>query len=194
MIVDNTETIKQFLPFSDTAWYYLVEIIQRRKDRELKDKDRIICRIMIHSEEEYVDAINNIKDICNATHARSYILLNPVIYSQMNEYILRNAEAYKNGEFDTEIGAASMMSNGSYYVNSHFYTLLDIDPDIFCLKEELNKYLPENGSPIILKVPTVNGEHWIIPYMEDLIKFKNKFLNVGVHHECRTLLYACVEK
>lgn len=190
MNVDNTKIIKDFLPFCETEWCYTIEIVQRIKDGKCPVKNRILCKMIVYNQDQYDTIINNVKDICNAIHARAYILMNPVIYSQVNNYMCNIEASYRKGLFDTELGAACMIIEGACYVNSHLYYLLDIDPEQFMLKTDIDTWLADNGTAALLKINSVNGEHWIIPYIDDISIFKNKFLNVGLHEECRALLYA----
>src|SRR5688572_16289894 len=82
-MINNFLNIHSLLDFSNSDYFYFVQIIKRRKDNlELKNQISIKDRFLISSIDEYVKLRRKIIEICDRENARAYISLNPRSYKK----------------------------------------------------------------------------------------------------------------
>lgn len=75
--LQNHEIVKAFMDFSDPDMYYLVHVVQRKKDiPDLVGSERIIRTYTIPSMEYFDRIFPEIKTMCDTFNARAYMYIN----------------------------------------------------------------------------------------------------------------------
>jgi len=186
-MIDVLNQLKSVLVFNDNDDFYLLQILQRKKENpNLGSNSRVIKNYYIGSIEYLESKYEEIKMLCIQFNARAMIRL--------------NKRSYKKVAFKTLQNIANSMSNDDYSFIKNSYDracgnghndkikkwILDIDYPY--TKEYLNevrgviKNTKPVGDKILLELPTKNGIHFITtPF--DLREFKTDFPDIEIHKD-----------
>lgn len=159
-LVDNFDLIADFMVFDNPGDFYVISIMQRRKDiPDLKYTSMDICTFYVKSKEHLYKLSDTVKKICDALSARAYISIYPVSPNRAAlNTISKITENIMSGN-----PMASCRSWESSCANSPCNLfLVDIDtkdPSLICaLKSEIEDI---RSNSIITELPTPNGVHLI---------------------------------
>jgi hypothetical protein len=194
-MIDEFNSIKNFLKFETSDDFYFLQSLQRKKDgNNIGSDSRVIKNYYINSVEYLNEHYEEIKDLCNKFNARAMLRLNKRSYRKASllalkkiaDYIWNNEYRAARNSFDSACGEINNEKTKLWIV--------DIDKPygsnhILEVSDFINKLPPFGGvSKIILELTTSNGCH-IITTPFDLSKFKTKFPNIDVHKDNPINLY-----
>lgn len=197
--VDNFTLIGEFIAGQGLGldYYYHLQVIHRGKDDGTGANSTEIKTYMIDSEHTIERYREEITKLCQVFNARAYINLSPrskystclgmleTLTKVLREDNYNYLQKIWNSVAGREISSKPLYVIDIDYNHGEVPNLEDIE------------YFLENCQPfevkqkIILRVPTMNGEHLITTGF-DRLSFSNAFPNVDVHKNNPTLLYASV--
>lgn len=197
--VDNFDKIKEHLLFNNKDEFYVVQILQRKKDGNTEIHSRQSYRLLktyyIYSIQDLNDLYHRIIELCENNNARAYINMN---VRNASEIALECIKEYAN-----------LVSNGNAHIGGNIYEkicgrvrakrykalwLVDVDePDKIHLIIKLIMSCRHNSNFTLYKIPTVNGFHIICngfdtKQFNSLLK-DNSLGNIDIHKDNPTLLY-----
>ena len=198
MEIDNFAIIGKFLRFPlPKNQFYLIQIIQRRKDfpeGKLNKNHRMIKSFYIYSEDELKASSEFIKDTCRKLNARAYLTLNPrdseqitlLAIQELARYAQSNSTKASTSVIDHCIGISGTIGEKLWVVDidtkDEDYILQVCKSINFCNSEFL---------PIILgRIPTKNGCHLIThPFNMWQFDMLGSFDKADIKRDARTLLF-----
>lgn len=185
--MDNSQYILPLLNFSDEDLYYLIEIIQRKKDgNETGAESILIKKYRFNSKEGFDKIYTEMVTICDALNARAYIRI--------------NRRSYRKTALQGNVKLSKYLEQGVYKAAPYCFgkaegkgiaeprntqrIVIDIDTyeDLLRL-EEYFKYSD------FLKIPTVHGTHMIV-HIFNQERLKKNFPKIQFGNNLPTLLYA----
>jgi hypothetical protein len=189
-MIDNFEYIKDYLKFDSEDDFYIVEILQRRKDSGNEDlpKGTTFKRMYrINSLENYDQCVSSIKSICKLYNARAYINLNKRSYKKVGLQTLKYiADMIVNEDFKAIPSAYDKMCGRHGNGGKDKVWIIDIDSN-----EDMEKFTELDNVdelPVVGTLKTVNGYHVITkPFRPDLIN--NRGFEYEIKKDGLTLLY-----
>ncbi len=195
MKIDNFELIKRFFYFNEANnMFFFLQIVRRAKDHkgeEKKTKEKAIKTYIVTSR-EYLDSIRDeVILLCEHYGARAYINVAGKDFDKVQKEMLFRLAKYNLN--NTVVNPNRLLNRiiGETKSRCPRY-LIDID-DIQSQEKPvldwLAKYFSGKEYYLISKVPTVQGEHFIVePFNVD--SFNKDFPNIDVHkNSMGTLLY-----
>ena len=192
-MINNYEIIKPLLDFPDKDTFYLLSILQRKKENpELGSNSRVIKNYYINSIEYLEKRMPEIISLCDMFNARAMLRL--------------NKRSYRKTAFKAMINMSNSMGNQEFKFVQKSYDravgqghndkvkkwILDIDKPygeewLLMVKETINNIEPL-GNKILKELPTKNGVHLITtPF--NLKDFKQEFTEIEVHKDNPVNLY-----
>lgn len=202
MEANNFENIKQFMNCENDNEFYLIQIIQRKKDTPTLEgiKDKKVIKSYYVSSHEYLDRkMDDIIETCQKHRARAYINLNKKNYKQIclkSLQILSNAiynENYKeiHSMIDTACGQTGSCDGNKVWVCD--VDELDINAVIEVIEVVTTCEVKDYPNPIIGINPTLHGYH-ILTKPFDMNKFREEYnKQIDIKSNNPTLLYAKFE-
>lgn len=187
-MINNFKLIKDsLLKFESDDDFYLLQIIQRRKDNSIMSEHSHNIKFYYVYSKEYLDKIESeIITLCNTFNARAYIAINKQSFykvafqtlQELSDNILQN-----NWKNIKNIYASCC---GKYINTDNRKWLIDIDN--IELKEDVIKFI-NNAEPkidrTIIEIPTKNGVHLITSPFDR----RNFYSCIDIHKNNPTLLY-----
>lgn len=203
MIVDNIDKLRKFLVFDDEKlpdWFYLIQIIARRKDTgtKIKKNSKLIRTYYVKSLAYFDEHVEQIKELCRIFNARAYIRINPSswrkcvlhAFSELANY-LNNDQCYAvNGLFDSL--AEKYTANG---VKNMWVIDIDTKDKGYLLNTvNLISECEPVGDKGVDLISTKNGYHYIthsfnIKQFNDTWNKRYQDECPGIHKNGSTLLY-----
>lgn len=192
-MINNLDIIKSLLNFENEGDFYMLYILQRKKDQLEKENHQSVRTIKTYSIEsvEYLDKRwQEIKMLCEIFQARAYIHVQKQNHLDVSlELMVALAERIKNKQHNQRNLFDSVVGKIKTYEKRW---IVDID----CKDEkEVNQiiaYINQDCRPyedkVIASIPTKNGYH-LITHRFDVMKFKQKYPNVDLQKKNPTLLY-----
>jgi hypothetical protein len=189
-IVNNFKLIRDHLVFDDPDLFYLILISKRRKENpDLLTNHLDLAQYIIYSMDQFDSKVDEIVEICNKNSARAYIYLNRRSSKKIAFAMLKRvADRIEVGDFSLvatdyqklckEIGGEPDKT-----------WVVDIDlPSAPAIEKSIEQLQLEVGNtPLMIKVPTINGYH-IISRPFNLSKFNNIW-KIDIQKGGPTLLY-----
>lgn len=197
--VDNFDLIKEHLSFNNKDEFYVVQILQRKKDGNaslhVRHGYRLLKTYCIYSVQSLNDLHDRIVELCEDNNARAYINMN---VRNASEVALECIKRY-----------ASLVNDGNSHMGGNVYEkvcgntkargykalwVVDIDePDKVDLIINLIMSCRRNPDFTLYKIPTVNGFHLICHGFDtkqfDLLLRDNNLGKIDIHKNNPTLLY-----
>lgn len=173
-MLDNLETIIQYLDFSDPDKFYFVEVLQRKKD--LPDLDRSI-RLMqtytVSSEEKLRAIYPEIKLMCDTFKARAYMYINRRSRKSVGRAMLKTLADYIYSDqyhglrnlFTSECGKHSAGDKiWILDIDCSYETMDDYKTGILLADKfkELTEQVQPIGDKFIGVVPSKHGYHILV--------------------------------
>lgn len=195
MKIDNFELIKRFFYFNEANnMFFFLQIVRRAKDHkgeEKKTKEKAIKTYIVTSR-EYLDSIKDeVILLCEHYGARAYINVAGKDFDKVQKEMLCVLAEYNVN--NTIVNPQRLLKRIIGQIKSRCPRyLIDID-DISSQEKPvldwLAKYFYEKEYYLLAKVPTAQGEHFIVePFNVD--SFNKDFPNIDVHkNSMGTLLY-----
>jgi hypothetical protein len=198
-MIDNLEKIKPILNFQDSNDFYMLYIFKRKKDQTTDKSNhqsvRTIKTYCISSFEYLDDKYEEIKQLCELFKARAYIHIQKQNHKDVGLFMIssiatriQNEQYNQKNVFESIVGQIKTLEKR---------WIVDLDSkdenELIDVCDWINNHCPpfkenENNSKIITIIPTKNGVH-IITEKFDLMKFKEKYLDIDVQKKNPTLLY-----
>lgn len=183
-MINNLSLIKSHLQFTSEGDFYIIDIIQRRKDTDI-GHNRIIKTYYVYSL-DYLDShFDEIQKLCNMFSARAYISVNvknhnniglPLI-SEISKTLQYN-QPHKLKRLYKSVAIKSPSKNKRFIVD---VDTLDIE-----YQQEVAKTINccKHGTESIIQytVPTLNGIHYITSGFP-VEKFKQLLYNVNQKYD-----------
>lgn len=89
MIRDNFQPIREFLSFPELGDFYLIQVLQRRKDNPCLKGDRVVIdNVLVYSFDMFDSYRERIVSKCEANNARAYIRINRRNDRKLAQYTL----------------------------------------------------------------------------------------------------------
>ena len=201
--MNNIELLKPLIKFENSDEFYLIEIIQRRKDIPNLSKNSILINhYMITSIDGFEHLMPEIITTCDSLNARAYINVSTKSFKKfVHKLNIRIAEIINNGDYKS-IKGLFVSACRQTSIKDKNYWVVDVDYDdtinnntetgiknfndlyhfIYDLQSKTGK------EPFMYKIPTKNGCH-IITKGFNSKKFSDMYPSVSIHKENPTILY-----
>ena len=163
MTINNLEIIKSLLKWEDQNDFYFVQILIRRKDNpNNKSNSSVIKSYYISSMESLEKLFPEMILLAKLYNARVYINLNRRNYEKLAFQMLKKItdciinKDFKNVKrsYDAVCGAYSNERETKKWI-------VDIDGVNLQQEELIHAKITESGGVVYIKMPTVNGIHFI---------------------------------
>lgn len=192
-MLDNLNLIKPLLKWENEDQFYMVQIIQRRKDWNPAEPNqhRVIKEYYFYSMEQIERRYEEIKNLCNIFNARAYIRLSRRDARDIaKKMIIELWEAFKNDSFKHLRKIYSTVVGRDKWLDK--YWIIDIDEPIhekdFNRIDEVLDYLHPTGKKIVAEIPTRNWLHLITkPFNRQWFSVLYKY---DIHTNNPTVLYS----
>lgn len=207
-MINNLERLRPLLDFPSEDTFYIVEIIQRKKDNPDIDRNMNIIKTYFVNSIEYLEkAFPEIISICEVLKARAYIRLNKRSYRKVAFEALKKQADYLSSNDFKAVKKAYTSAAGQTNNDPEVKWVIDIDvteespgwattlANLTILIKRLENEAFKRGitfesfeSPFLLWIPTKNGYHIITkPFDRRII---NELLpDVDVHRDNPTILF-----
>lgn len=212
--IDNFENVRQIINFvnpGDTT--YFVELIRRKKDNpDMLDSRQFVKQFYFRSTDEFNNAEQSIKTLCQQLGARAYIYLNARSKAMIDKYTKIYADRFaKNRKMARHFGNNPMAfaAGRSFDEPDRPLCFVDIDSDDFKDISMAMKIIQDAGiKPLFAYRSMNNGLHVILPNKDDakkldftpingnlngLSQFYKNNAKVSVEIDKPTLLYASLK-
>jgi hypothetical protein len=201
-MTNNFHHIQSLLNFKNEGDFYLIQIIQRRKDNpEIKRNMNLVDNYFVYSKEKLEEYMPKIIKQCDYFNARAYIRVNVRNAERIALQTLNKITQYILTKDYKAVKGAYLSAAGEHHSDDDKKWIVDVDgvsPDsadsdhqqFRANLEQLIESLQPNGKKkIIAEIPTKNGFHLITrPFnMEEFRKMQP--LSVDVHKDNPTILY-----
>lgn len=187
-MINNLEKIKQLLTFETSDDFYLIEILQRKKENPNINKNaRLIKHYYINSIEHLESNMDEIINLCKFFNARAGIRLNKRSYRKCAfENLRKLSEIIYNGDFSHAKNQFNKSAGSTISDSANKTWIVDIDnEDLINLSSIKEDILNISKDVIIAELPSKSGLHLITkPF--DRSKFKH---TIEIHKDNPTNLY-----
>jgi hypothetical protein len=193
-MINNIELIRPLLNFENKGDFYMLYVFKRKKDQPEGERDnhqsvRTIKTYCIESIDHLERRYDEVIQLCEMFKARAYIHVQKqnqfdVSLNMMVQLAQRiqNGQHNQKGLFDSVVG--QLKTNEKRWI-------IDVDdmmePSPIMMAFIDNECRPY-GSKIEAIIPTKNGHH-LITKKFDVMKFKEKYPELGIQKKNPTLLY-----
>ena len=193
-MINNFNTIEEYLKFTDEAEFYFIQILKRRKDNpDMPTHSKTIKEYYVGNMEYYRKKEEEIIKLCDSNNARATIILNKRNYDNLAKKM--NIEIAKIIDSGQSHSIKSCFSSccGKYSSEKTNKWILDLDndDDNLDLALEIITYiegLQPLGSKLYGLISSKSGRHIIVkPF--DPRGFKDKFPTVEIKKDTPTNLY-----
>jgi hypothetical protein len=194
-MINNINLIKPLLDFSNEGDFYMLYVMQRKKDQPEEEREnhqsvRTIKTYCIDSIEYLNKRYDEIKTLCEIFKARAYIHIQKQNHKDVSlEMMSLLANRIKNGVnkqkslFETVVG--QLKTNERRWI-------VDIDSKdenyLLEIMNHINEYCRPIGVKILKVIPTKNGRH-LVTEKFDTIEFSKKYPEIDIQKKNPTLLY-----
>ena len=212
--IDNFQNVREIMKFSnpgDTT--YFVELIKRKKDNpDMMDSREFIKQFYFRSEQEFNNAEQSIKNLCQQLGCRAYIYLNARSKAVIDKYTKIYADRFRrNRNMARHFGNNPMAfaAGRSFDAPDRPLCFVDIDSDDFNDISMAMKIIQDAGiQPLFAYRSMNNGLHVILPNKDDakkldfspingnlngLSQFYKNNAKISVEIDKPTLLYASLK-
>ena len=198
-MINNFDTIRYLLDFTNLDTYYFIQILKRRKDNPDMENDMVVIDdIFIYNLPQFDKMKDNIIKTCDAHNARAYFRVNKrslkktafqmlkrvtdLIISE-NYKAVKNAYSSVSGEFHGDDDKKWIVDIDYKDFEGTYALLNTIHTDIRMLQEETGR------EAMMGIIPTKNGYHLITrPF--NLKAFMDRgYPKIDVHKDNPTILY-----
>ena len=180
--IENYEKIRSFMDFSDPEKFYLIHVIQRKKDIPDLDRSERIVKTYTIPSIEYLDRIfPEIKAMCDLFNARAYMYINRRSLKGTAKAMLKKLadtviDGSTNGLSRLYQSCASAHSAGDGYWIIDLDIKQKVESDVisekeredfeFCLVLDISLFLDDTdvmpeGKKTVMALKTKNGLHII---------------------------------
>ena len=212
--IDNFENVRQIMNFSNPGdTIYFVELIKRKKDNDdMMDYRQFIKQFYFKDENEFNNAEQSIKTLCQQLNCRAYIYLNARSKAMIDKYTKIYSDRFaKNRKMAKHFGNNPMAfaAGRSFDEPNRPLCFIDIDSDDFKDISMAMKIIQDAGiKPLFAYRSINNGLHVILPNKDDakkldftpingnlngLSQFYKNNAKVSVEIDKPTLLYASLK-
>jgi hypothetical protein len=208
-MIDNIDSIKLLLNFSEPGDFYMLYVFKRKKDQLENEHNnhqsvRTIKTYCIESVEYLESRYDEIKQLCEMFKARAYIHVQKQNHQDVSlEMMIALAERIKNGShnqkglFDSVVGQIKTQEK-RWIVDideKEISPLMLTHIEYNCNPKTIVKFdkagMPDGyevGPKIEAIIPTKNGHH-LITKKFDVMEFKKNYPNIDIQKKNPTLLY-----
>lgn len=212
--IDNFENVRQIMNFANPGdTLYFVELIKRKKDNpDMLDSRQFVKQFYFKDENEFNNAEQSIKNLCQQLNARAYIYLNARSKAMVDKYTKIYSDRFaKNRKMARHFGNNPMAfaAGRSFDAPDRPLCFVDIDSDDFKDISMAMKIIQDAGiKPLFAYRSMNNGLHVILPNKDDakklnftpingnlngLSQFYKNNAKVSVEIDKPTLLYASLK-
>lgn len=212
--IDNFENVRQIINFANPGdTIYFVELIKRKKDNpDMLDSRQFVKQFYFKSLDEFNNAEQSIKTLCQQLNARAYIYLNARSKAMIDKYTKIYSDRFaKNRGMARHFGNNPMAfaAGRSFDEPDRPLCFVDIDSDDFKDISMAMKIIQDAGiKPLFAYRSMNNGLHVILPNKDDakkldftpingnlngLSQFYKNNAKVSVEIDKPTLLYASLK-
>lgn len=212
--IDNFENVKQIMDFANPGdTIYFVELIKRKKDNpDMMDSRQFVKQFYFKNENEFNNAEEAIKNLCQQLNCRAYIYLNARSKAMIDKYTKIYSDRFaKNRKMARHFGNNPMAyaAGRSFDEPDRPLCFVDIDSDDFKDISLAMKIIQDAGiKPLFAYRSMNNGLHVILPNKDDakkldftpingnlngLSQFYKNNAKVSVEIDKPTLLYASLK-
>jgi hypothetical protein len=200
MMVNNFNLIRKFLDFSNPDTYYFLQILKRRKDNPMLEKDmKVIGDYYIYSMEQFNKMESEIIDTCISHNARAYFRLNKRSSKKTAMQMLKRLTDLIVSENYKSVKNVFSSVSGEYHSDKDKKWIVDIDEfdqtklgqtlKTHAIYQFIEKLQRDTGKePMMEIIPTKNGVH-IITRPFNLQTFKKIYPNINIHKDNPTILF-----
>lgn len=191
-MIDNFQTIRDFLTFESKDDFYFIQIIKRRKDNPGLARDmKRVAEYYVYSGKYFDEHINQIREECILNNARAYIHLNKrnALKTALKTSLL--ITEYISTDQYAVVKTAYTSACGKQHSAKQKRWIIDVDTKDNEVLNKIVSYIsiqqPIGLKPLAL-LPTKNGVHIVTkPFRKDL--FNKEFPDVGIHQDSPTVLF-----
>lgn len=188
--MDNLNLILPLLRFSSDDDFYMVQIMQRKKEnRQVGSNSRVIKTYFVNSKEYLKDRYEEIKAICDATKSRAYFSVNRRSYKKVAFRTLEKmAGVMANGTFDACRKSYDKAAGNGHNEREKRW-IVDVDDE--SQMKDIWKTIDECDPQVqkwVYVIPSKSGVH-LISQPFNVQQFKVKFPDVGILKNNATNLY-----
>ena len=212
--IDNFENVRQIMNFTNPGdTLYFVELIKRKKDNpDMLDSRQFVKQFYFTNENEFNNAEQSIKNLCQQLNARAYIYLNARSKAMVDKYTKIYSDRFaRNRKMARHFGNNPMAfaAGRSFDAPDRPLCFVDIDSDDFNDISMAMKIIQDAGiKPLFAYRSMNNGLHVILPNKDDakkldftpingnlngLSQFYKNNAKVSVEIDKPTLLYASLK-
>lgn len=195
------------LSFDDKDDFYFVQIFKRRKDNPDLGKDQIVLgNFYIDSLEDFDKKLPQIINLCDSENARAYLRINKRNYKKLAQHMLRRVVDITFTENCKSLRNCFDSVAGEFHSDPDKKWIIDIDwdslktttfKDSLLAESKIQKVLEEEQlkaerEPLMVKIPTKNGLHFITRPFSVLtfhLKMKEYGYKIDIHKDNPILLY-----
>lgn len=192
--IDNYDLIFPFLNFEEEGDFYFIQILKRRKDNSLMNKNnKLITSYYIKSNKEFINEYPDMVKIADSFNAKITIRLNKRNSKKLIIPTIQNLlEVIQQ---DTNKCVKNIYNNicSTHSSEKELKWLVDLDEEHIPLKQDIIDFINncrpyDNKNKILLEIPSKTGVHLITkPF--DLQYFKGRWSSVEIHKDNPTNLY-----
>jgi hypothetical protein len=201
--VDNFEHIGNLLEFYDDDTFYIVQVIQRRKENSgMSVGQRTVMTKYINSLDGFLKSKDDLINIAESTNSRVYVNLNAKSYKKTSFAMLTTLGAkLECGDFKTAyiFDKATGLPKTHHPKNQKKW-IVDVDESLEIKKydqliQHINDDIQPIGDKFIAVIPTLNGFHLITkPFNPQMFKWEGLLSEEpDIHKNNPTILYANCE-
>jgi len=212
--IDNFENVRQIMNFANPGdTIYFVELIKRKKDNpDMMDSRQFVKQFYFKDENEFNNAEQSIKNLCQQLNCRAYIYLNARSKAMVDKYTKIYSDRFaRNRKMARHFGNNPMAfaAGRSFDAPDRPLCFVDIDSDDFKDISMAMKIIQDAGiTPLFAYRSMNNGLHVILPNKDDakkldftpingnlngLSQFYKNNAKVSVEIDKPTLLYASLK-
>lgn len=195
-MINNFKQIAKHLHWDSEAEFYMIQIIQRKKDNEsMTWNNRVIKDYYVFSMDDFIGKTDEITKLCKVFNARAYIRLSRRKTEHMaKKMIIELWEAFGNNSFNhlkniyaTVVGRDVGMDKiwivdldwDAEYLNNMFWKVI----------HSINMCKPNPWQGKLIDIIKTNWWVHLITKPFDLNAFNAEYKDINIHKNNPTLLY-----
>jgi hypothetical protein len=194
-MIDNLPLLEPLLKFTEPLDFYMLYILQRKKDQSEEERTnhqsvRTIKSYCIESIEYLEKRYDEIKTLCETFKARAYIHIQRQNHKDVSlEMMVALAERIKNGNQNQKGLFDSVVGQMKTYEKRWVVDIDNTDEDLDrAIQEYINTKCKPFGMKILANIPTKNGHH-LITERFDVMEFRKGYPDIDIQKKNPTLLY-----
>ena len=196
-MIDNFDLICNLID-CEKGEFFLLQILQRRKDGEKNKSHKLIKSYYVSSPEYLNHKKDEIKSLCEMFNARAYINLNKKSYKQVSLKCLKNlADAISCEDFSGVVSLFDSACGQTGSCDGQAKWVVDVDVErgeylddtLNDVIEAIDRCEPLSVDKVVSVIPTVHGCH-VIARPFDKKRFREICKKkIDIHNNNHTLLY-----